>query len=281
MAGKRSRRFNRKRGNKKRRFVRKRRMSNPLRMGIPNTQRKFAFQMQSIVDVGVAGAGIAYAQYIFPLNFPGMGVLDLGAGSANYQTLPNLPDLYDYFFGNNVDNIWDQYKVQMLHVKFIPSWTTTLDSNDYVTSPVPRVIYHYNDLDDYVLSVPATAELDYLDAGVQPKGFANARTLDFYLIQRNANRKFYLNSSNVRNARANVPSDTSDTPFPSPFASMKLLIVTDANPTPSYIGRMYVTWHCIAKGLKTPLVLPANFSSDVKGDPLKGDDLPAKGEIQQ
>lgn len=229
------------------RYTRKSRLPNPLGARVLNTMKKLRLNFTYMIPIRNA---IAVGAQIIPttycLNYPGIFVNQLGtrvtmgsiAGSA-------APTNYPRFFGGN--GAFDQYKVLRLKVAFMPSEQETRTSaTNYDAVDSPGLVYVYRDYDD---SANLSSEGNALNQGLKPKSFVLGKPIYWTMVQAPENRNKYLNAQSATIDFTN-PQALSENNIANPAASFKtLLICGPQSANVGIVGRMYVTWDVIFRGI--------------------------------
>lgn len=259
----RNRRTNRRRFNLRRRVKRRDPQivakRTPLAGRVPNSMRLFRSDIEAMIPVHLTDPilGLNYYQICIPLNFPTMA-RNIGDtyGQINTTNFPGsaLTSVWPRFVGTVGSDMFDEYRVMRLVVKFVPvGLQTQTTTSNWPARDDPGVLYSYNDLDDTAL-LTAPVEAKYMNNGAFPRSLKNGPVyLEFR--QKPELRKYYFNSQNVSLSPSTVLAAINQTQLagiPSPYASMKLLFPFDSElTTTQFIGRLYVRWECIFRGINS------------------------------
>jgi len=226
-----------------------RRQGNPLSSKIPNTMKKYPIKVQCYYDVTIAGglSGIIDPQVIASLNYPGKGITYDGATASTFGAIGISSNLRNYFF---VSSPFDEYRVVSLEMTYIPEYVTVSTNTVGYASPDPQIMYIFRDNDDSQV-VASPADQHFMNCGCKPLSTVTARQLTAKFTQLREKKKFWLNTGfwNIIQPTNNVTF--AGVPFPDPMSSLKLCWPTQAANAQSYIGRIYLTWNVIFRGINS------------------------------
>lgn len=238
------------------RFRKRKIYKNPLGRGIPNSMRKFRANITAEIPIACAGTtleAVMYPQVAVPLNFPTMATIYNGAAAATYGQITTAGSQISSNWVKLIgeDTFFDEYRVLRLVCKFYPVTQITSTTTYQQTHDDPYVMYHYNDLDDVGVIVTPSIEGKYLNEGAKTLSYIDGKPKGFIYRQLKSKKNRYLNSAATLDYVPGTAVGAAGTPFENPFSSMKLMWPTHkpASSGVTYIGRLYVTWDCIFRGI--------------------------------
>jgi len=221
---------------------------------LPNSEKLFRLKIECLATLFLLAGGAPFvgnATLNFPLNYPGnWRNLNYGAVVGTYGAMPVLPSQLV-----RLTNLFDQYKVNSLRVKFEP-YNQAVQLNTALPDPfdTPLIAYNQNDVDDIAY---LGSESALLSAGTKPRNFVDGRPKTFTFYQLKDMRNFWFNSGNLfMDITAAAPAFTYSTlPPANPQASMKFMLPNlswAAFPGPPfYYYRVYVTWDVTWRGVRS------------------------------